>query len=307
MIPGAYTWDALGSLEGNVLVVINSEDADAVAALFAALDRHVPRAVLHVIATRGWRDALETRGLGADRLLLAIDDEGRDVELNHFLESPAAVWWTIQHAFQAIVGSDAHNLYNEEVKDIFEQRALLLLGAAPLLAHTLPNDYVYVFDTTQLVERCGRHVKVQRYERDARAIVDDLYQLWVAGGRQARSDAGGYGDVMAVLGARMGQPLLDYDEEGPIPLSHEPIAGALAGVVAHHRSVIGEHDRQLQAMTALHAERSQAVEIRETLIKELSAERVEAVNLRDAIIGDLHRQLEPWHRKLRRRWAERRT
>ena len=55
-------------------------------------------------------------------------------------------------------------------------------------------------------------------------------------------------------------------------------------------------------MTDLHAERSEAVEIRARLLAELRAERVEAVNLRDKIIEDLHLQLEPWHRKLRRRF-----
>lgn len=305
MTPGVYTWEELRPIAGNILVVVNSDDgaAAAIGALLAALDRHLPDAIPHVIAGRRWQDALAARGLGADRVLLAIDDEGRDVELNHFLESPAAIGWTARLSFGAMVGTDAHNLYNEEIKDIFEQRTLLLLGDGRLLAHSLPNDYVYVFGLPQILERCGRHLKVQRYERDARALVDDLHRVWMAGGRQATADDPDYGDVLGVLGRHMGEPVLAYDEVGPIPLSHPPIAEALAAVVAHHRAVVSEHDRRLEVMTGLHAERSEAVEIRERLLAELHAERVEAVRLRDAIIDDLRLQLEPFHRRLRRRWA----
>lgn len=309
MTPGVCTWSELGPVDGNVLVLVNSaeDEAGAVAALLDMLRDLVPPDGLHVLATTAWRTWLDGRGVAADHVLLAIDDEGREVELNHFLESPAAVLWCLAKRFRCIVGTEAHSVYNEEVKDILEQRVLLLLGDGRFLAHTLPNPYVYVLDLARLVERSGRDVKVREYERRSRALVDDLHRLWRASRSPAVADGDDYTDVLQVIERHMGPALLVFDEAGAIPLPHDPITGAFAGVVAHVHDVIGEHDRQLLAMTKLHAERSEAVEVRERLLAELSAERVEAVNLRDAMIEDLHLQLEPWHRKLRRRWREKRV
>jgi hypothetical protein len=304
MTPGVSTWEQLEPVDGNLLVVVNSkdDDRDGADALLTVLERRQPSAIVHAIAASVWRPWLERRGLAADRLLIAEDEDGRDVELNHFLESPAAILWSVPKQFRCITGTEPHSVYNEEVKDIFERRVLLLLGDGRFLAHTLPNAYVYVLDLVRLVERCGRELKVQTYQRQSRAIVEDLHRLWLASGRPAVADGPDYGDVMQVLERRMGRALLDFDEAGPIPLRHDRITAAFAEVVSHVRDVVSEHDRQLSAMTALHAERSEAVAIRERLLAELSAERVAAVDLRDRIIEDLHLQLEPWHRKLRRRW-----
>lgn len=304
MKTGIHTWDTIEAIQGNLLVVINSPEdgAEQVEALLDAVAAHLPGAAVHVVTPASWRDRLLARGIAEDRLLVARDDKGREVEVNHFLESPAVVSWCIGAGFAAIVGTDAHNLYNEEIKDIFEQRVLLLVGDGVLLAHTLPIPYVYAFDAAQLVERCGREIKVARYRRDADALIGDLHQLWLASGKPARDDGADYAGVMAVVERHMGREVIDFDEVSPIPISAPAISPAIAGVVKHWREVMGEHDRQLAAMTALHAERSEAVVIREGLLKDMHAERVEAVNLRDAIIDDLRLQLEPWHRKLRRRW-----
>jgi hypothetical protein len=309
MKTGLFTWRELGQIDGNVLLIINSthDEAEAVEALFATVTDRVSAAALHVIAPASWQTWLDRRGLPSDRILLALDDEGREVELNHFLESPVVVRWAGPKRFRCSVGTEAHSVYNEEVKEIFEQRAMLLMGDGRFLAQTLPNPYVYVLDLGQLVERCGRDVKNQEYDRRSRTLIDDLHRLWLASGSPARADGGDYADVMGVLERHLGPALLDFDEVGAIPLPHERITGAFARVIAHVQDVIGEHDRQLQVMTGLHAERSEAVVIRERLLAELSAERVEAVNLRDRIIADLHLQLEPWHRKLRRRWKEKRV
>jgi hypothetical protein len=308
MTPALFTWNELGPIDGNLLVIINSPDdeTDTVEALFATIERELPSAIVHVIATPIWQAWLGRRGIAAERVLIATSEEGRAVELNHFLEDPAAVRWSVAKGFRCSVGTEAHSVHNDEVKEIFEQRVLLLLGDGRFLAHTLPNPYVYVLDLTRMLERCGRPLKVQEYERRSRAIVADLHQLWRASGRPAVADGADYADVMQVLERRLGPELLTFDEAGPIPLPHEPMTSAFAGVISHLREVLSEHDRRLEVMTDLHAERSEAVEIRERLLAELSAERVEAVNLRDKIIADLHLQLEHWHRKLRRRWTERR-
>jgi hypothetical protein len=161
MKPGLFTWNELEPIHGKVLVVVNSVAGDTapVEALLATIDSHLPAAILHVIATTAWQGWLDRRGIAADRVLIATDDEGRDVELNHFLESPAAVLWTVANQFSCITGTEAHSVYNEEVKDIFERRVLVLLGEGRFLAHTLPNPYVYALDLARLLERCGRDLK----------------------------------------------------------------------------------------------------------------------------------------------------
>ena len=217
MTPGVFTWSEFPPVSGNVLVVINSADHDTatVEALLAAMERHQPSAILHVIATPAWKPWLDTRGIAAERVLIATDEDGRPVELNHFLESPAALLWTVPRQFSCITGTDAHSVYNEEVKDIFEQRVLLLLGDGRFLAHTLPNPYVYVLDLARLLERCGRDVKVREYQHRSRALVDDLHRLWLASGSPSVADEADYTDVLKVLEKRMGPALLAFDEMGP--------------------------------------------------------------------------------------------
>ena len=308
-MPAVLTWAELEPFDGNVLVVINSpdDDTDTVEALLMTLERQLPLAVLHVIATPVWQAWLDRRGVAPDCVLIATDEEGRDIELNHFLESPAAFLWSVPKQFLCIVGTAPHSMHNDEVKDIFERRILLLLGDGRFLAHTLPNQYVYVLDLARLLERCGRDLKVQAYERRSRALVDDLHRLWLSSGSPAVADSPDYADVLQVLERQLGPALLAFDEVSPIPLEHQRITGAFVGIVTHFRSVLCEHDRRLSVMIGLHAERSQAVEIREGLLGELHAERVHAVNVRDEIIDDLRLQLEPLHRRLRRRWKEKRS
>lgn len=281
MKSGVTTWQELERIGGEALVVVNSEREDerAAAALFDELTLHVSPHAVYVIASSAWQPWLVARGLSPDRLLPCADAEGRDLELNHFLESPPAVLWMLTKRFEVIVGSAPHNMYNEEIKDIFERRACLVVRDGYFLAHTLPQPFVTVLDLPSVLGRFTRREKVEAYKATSREIVDDLFQIWVKHGRPQACDSRHFTDVVNALGTQLGTEVLDFDEVSPIPIEqpddHQPVVEQ-ALLVA---DVLRKHDQRLA---------------------EADQQRVNAVKLRDAIIDDLRRQLNtPVRRVLR--------
>lgn len=296
------TWDDLGQLDGNVLAILNSpaDDCCAVDALFDELGRRVPPSGIYVIAETAWQSRLSAQGLGDDRTLLTIDDQGREIELNHFLESQAVVKWAVSRAFRTIVGSSAHGLYNDEVKEVFEQRVCVLLGDGRFLAHTLPGPYVFLFDLAGMLQRAARKPKAEAYSATCRALLGDLFCLWRQDGASTVSDDSCFDDVIDALTRHLGAAVLAFDEASAIPLPHGDTAAGMVALVKHFQQVLFERDTHLAALSDLCAERTAAVDTRDALIAELHAERVSAVNLRDRIIDGLRREHEPLMRRWRR-------
>ncbi len=301
MTSGIATWHELGPLDGDVLAILNSPPGDeqAVAALFDRLQRRMADATrLHVIALPEWRRGLEARGVPDDRLLLSADAAGADLELNHFLESPPAVLWVVEKHFAFVVGSAPYAVYNDEVKEIFERRLAVLLGNGRFLAHTLPNEYVFVLDLPALLLRFGRRQKLEHYQGACRALVTDLHRRWTELGRPAASDDLADGVAAEALRRHLGPELLAFDEASPIPLARPDLGVACADLVVYFRDVLLDHDQRLRLTL-------EAVSARDALIVEVHAERVAAVNLRDAIIDTLRHEretlLQRWRRKLRER------
>jgi hypothetical protein len=309
MTPGFTTWAEIGTIQGNLLVVINSADGalDTVGRLFEAVEAHLA-GTMYVVAPLGWGEWLSTKGL-THRTLFSADNQGRALEINHFLESPEALMWQSSTGFQTIVGTDPHSMYNEEVKQPFEQRACLLIGAGCFLAHSLPSPYVFIFDMAWLLERCGRAQKVSRYQRVSRAMINDLHNLWIERGRPSGEDDSDVGGVADVMSRAMTPAVLAFDEDAADRSGDEDLRNAVVGVVSHWVTL-------MVALTHRYAERLQAVSAeREALLREWEAtqqhatelhrERVEAVNLRDQIIEDLrhrplYRRLIRWLREARR-------
>ncbi len=305
MTIGLTTWEELGRLVGHVLVIVNStvDDGCAVKALFDELERRVALAAVHVIAEPAWRPVLAARGIADDHVLLTIDDRGREIELNHFLETAAMVRWAVTRRFQTIVGSAAHALYNEEVKDVLEQRVSLLIGDGRFLAHTLPGPYVFVFDLPALLQRASRGRKLEAYSASCRALIDDLCRLWRLKGAPTASDDADFRDVVDAVMRHLGPAAISFDEASAIPLPRHDTPDGVVALVKHLQQVLFERDQHLAALSDLYDERVEAVNARDTLIADLQAERVEAVNLRDTIIDELRREQETltqrWRRKLR--------
>lgn len=300
MTTGVTTWDELGRLDGDVLAIVTSPAGDrgAVDALFDELARRVPVSAIHVIAEPAWRARLSDRGISDDRMLLTTDDQGREIELNHFLETPAVVRWAVSRGFGTILGSAAHSQYNEEVKDILEQRVCLLLGDGCFLAHTLPGPYVFRFDLPGMLHRLNREPALEAYTAACRALVDDLYRIWRRDGAPSTCDDPGFSDVVPALARHLGPAVLGFDEASPIPIPRGDTAGGVAGFVTHLRQVLFERDEHLSVQT-------DALVARDSRIAELHAERVSAVNLRDTIIDELRRDQETVLQRLRRKLRSR--
>jgi hypothetical protein len=264
--PGLTTWTALPAFDGPVLLVVNTP-APAAADLQALVSLLAGKTDgLHLIAGAAHAGMLPE--LPPERVLLAQDASGRDIEINHFLETSIAVRWVVPKAFRAIVGLNPHNLYNEEVQGPFEARAALLLGDGVFLAHCLPTPYLYVLDGQALVHRFSRDAKVAQYRQQATALIDDLHAVWLARGRPVVDDSDDYAACMAVVERHLGRPVIDFDEASPIRVLRggEPVGGA-AAYLTHLRDTLHDRDRLL-------LERSDAVAVRDQILERISKEEL---------------------------------
>jgi hypothetical protein len=285
----------MGSVDGSVLLIVNSaaDRAGVVTDLFRELGSRA--AEVHVIAPPAWREWTAANKLPAERVRYAIDAAGAEIELNHFLETPAAIEWVGDGRFRLIVGSEPHSLYNEEVKAIFEQRVALVLGGGCFLTHALPERGVYVFDRAGLVKRFGRSVKEAMYRSWCRTLVDDLHSLWIEQDQPGAVDTFDRGPVTRLLTAHLGDAVMGFDEAGPIPFAHDDgVAGATADLLSHLNGVIRERDAHAAAtaaqLDAVQRDRDQIL-----------SERNDAVALRDRTIQSLQSSLDtPLNRMLRR-------
>jgi hypothetical protein len=217
---GVTTWLDVAEIDGNVLLIVNSAPGDESEAgrVFDALDGCVQPSRLYVIATPEWFGWLRKRGWSGDRVLLALDAVGDALELNYFLESAEAIRWIVARRFAAVIGSAPHNLYNEEVKDIFEVRVGFILGAARFLIHTLPKPYVFSLSLPDLLQRFNRGQKVAKYEAVSRTLIDDLHRAWAESGKPSVCDARSFEDAICALERHLGPDILSWDEASPIPL-----------------------------------------------------------------------------------------
>jgi hypothetical protein len=296
---GFTTWEQLGPVHDDVLLIVNSQrDNDVeVAAAYRELDQ-LAGDRLSVIADPSWRQWMTDHGVGGERALYTCDAQGEAIELNHFLESSVAIRWVMAKQLRFIAGSAPHSLYNEEVKAIFEQRVGLLLREGILVAHALPDRGVYLFDLAALLHRFGREAKRQAYQAACRRMVDELYQVWRQRGAPDVADGADHSEVVRRIFSHLDPAVVDCDgrHANPTPLDDD-ITGPAANFVSHLQEVIHGRERELTAFVGnLHAvihDREQAL-----------AERAEAVVIRDKIIEDLRLELETPFRRLRR-WLRR--
>jgi hypothetical protein len=230
------TWSAL-QIATPVLVILNSEPSrqDEVVAVFDALMPVVPVEDLRVIGTASWMRLMRTRGIRASQTLTTkIGRE--DLELNYFLENETALQWVAQQEPRTIIGSSPHNLYNEEVKHIFELRVTMLMSGAIFLAHTLPGKYVYLLETEDLFDRSGRSLKTDAYRQKTAALMADFHAQWQARGRPAEDDGPDYDDVADTIARHFGPAALAYDESSAIPIERVDITSEHVFVLRFVRS-----------------------------------------------------------------------
>ena len=236
-------------------------------------------------------------------MLAASNAAGDDLELNYYLESPAALQWILNRQCAVVVGSAPHNLYNEEVKYIFERRVALFLGAGRFLAHTLPNPYVYALTLSDLLHRQSRPARIAEYGRTSQALVADLHAHWIALGGPVVEDETPFVDVAAVLSRRLEPDVSMFYDEAGLPSPPLDAVSSMVEFVAYLETVLHSGLLVLDAeITHLQKEvdaaaataRGQATEIdrRDAMLAALAEERIAAVDLRDRRIDQLQNELE---------------
>lgn len=263
---GLTTWSAAGAVPMPGLLIVNSEDGsflevERVFDRFARLTNGV-----YVVAPLSWQPWLRQRDIDGDRLLLAADPNGAELELNYFLGSAEALEWIDSRSFGLIAGTLPHNLYNEEVKQGFEQRVAAFLNRGRFLAHTPAEDYLYLFDLPGMMVRLGRKVKIAEYRDASRALVADLHALWRSSGSPEVCDDVDFTGVTAVLQDHLGEPLLRFTEQEWIPIRHAD-AGAQAGA-----DLVVQLSALVRARGSAYLERASAVVVRDDIIDRLHKE-----------------------------------
>lgn len=248
-------WRQLDAADGNVLLVVNSADdrqseiATAIDALLGVASRNA----IQVIASRQHAAMLTSAGISDQQILFAESASGA-IEINHFLESADALAWVETRKCHVIAGSAPHNLHNEEIKSIFEERVALLIGDGVFVAHALPEPYLYVFDGPGLVNRFGRARKVNAYRERVRALLADLQQHWEREGRPTGSDSQTFTSEMQILERHLGRDLLQFDESSDVPLvndgGHGGVPEQVSTYLTHLLESIRERDRRTEAISA---------------------------------------------------------
>ena len=232
---GIATWEEIGPIAGHVLLIVNSAPGDtkAVDQIFDMLIPRIHARDLFVVAEPSWQRDLVARGVRRSQILTAYDHSCGDLELNFFLQTRKAIKSLVRKRFAVVVGSAAHSSYNEEVKDIFEQRVAAFLGNGRFIAHALPNPYLYVLGVDDLVQRLGRDAKLRTYTATCRDLVRDLFAVWRREGSPASADDPAFDDVTGPLERRLGAEILAFDEVSPIRIqgveTGEPAAAAAGG------------------------------------------------------------------------------
>lgn len=338
---GVSRWDELGSLDGNVLVFVNSHpvETERVEAFFAQLASVVAPAHTFVVAEPEWQPLLSRLNLVGGNILLAADSAGARLELTHFLQTPIVMQWAIPRQFRLIVGTAAHSLYNEEVKNLLEERMLLVNDGAWFMAHALPSPYLYLLDGAELLERVARPSKLSEYQTASRLIVENLYQRWISGGQPHSEPA--VAATAAIMFDHLPSSISPRNEIHADPARRE-VPGPVLDLVHRFRQIVIEHDRwlsiaesrshaaerqaegqvrelesQLQAhaneldvhrefLASVQAERDESVNVRDRLLDEARTTQGLVIGARDKIIDDLRVRVRPWPRRLLR-WVLKRT
>ncbi|MCU1385424.1 MAG: hypothetical protein JWL71_4121 [Acidobacteria bacterium] len=224
------SWAEVASIAGDALLIVNSTASEeAIAA--DVIERLGHSHTIYAIAPSSWVGWLATRGIPETRVIASCDQAGNELELNHFLESPAVLGWTGERAFGLVIGTAAHGRHNEEVKYVFEQRVAAFLRHGVFVAHALPLPELYMFDLAAVCHRLGRERRLAQYESRARDMVATCYALWEATGRPSHSDDMDRTDVMSAVRASMGDGIVQFDENAPVRLSPDMADGAAAAAL----------------------------------------------------------------------------
>jgi len=168
------TWAEAVSPARRVLLIVNSSAADSseLAEVLDALQRHVDADRICAVAPLAVVGELVARGIGA-RSILSFE-----LESGFFLQSDRALQWVIRQRADVVVGSEPYAPDNVEVKASFELRVAAMLGAARLVAHSLPLDRVVMLSAEALWRRAARPEMVEEHRARVGNALEQLHHVW---------------------------------------------------------------------------------------------------------------------------------
>ena len=168
------TWaEAVGQARRALLIVNSSATENGeLAQVVDALRLHLDVDRICAIAPSAVVGELVARGLRA-RSILPFE-----LESGFFLQSDRALHWAIRQHADIVVGSEPYAPDNVEVKAQFELRVAPMLGAARLVAHSLPLERVVVLSAEALWRRAARPEAVNEHRARVGAALEQLHEVW---------------------------------------------------------------------------------------------------------------------------------
>ena len=180
------TWTAALHSGSRILVVVNGVESrldEVVATLDAIEEQSSLRSAAAIVPAR-MRAWFIRRGFQAARVI-ARQLHGADVELTYFLDHPFAVQWVLRQRCELVTGTQAHLPFIEEVKGAFEQRVATLAGTGHYLAHTLPDQRVFLLTAEDLWRRAGRGIALTAHSTRQQLALSEAHRRWINLGRQS--------------------------------------------------------------------------------------------------------------------------
>ena len=180
------TWSAALDRESRILVVVNGVESNLgeIVATLDAIEKQSGLEAAAAIVPAPMRSWFVRRGFQAARVI-ARQLHGADVELTYFLDSPFAIQWVLRQQCELITGTQPHLPLNEEVKGAFEQRVAGLAGAGHYLAHTLPDQRVFLLTAVDLWRRAGRRIALGAHTTRQQLALSEAHRRWIDLGRQS--------------------------------------------------------------------------------------------------------------------------
>jgi len=273
------TWSKFRlGIDDKLLLICNSpvQELSNVSFLLEHLEKIIPQDRIYVVANSSWKEYfVENKSISEQRILFTCVDS-QELELNFFLENYKFLQWLDSIRPEFVIGSVAHSLYNDEVKYIFEQKISFCLRQGTFIAHTLPQEYLYLLDQEDIVKRLSRLSKIEEYQSISNSIVDDFYKLWVERGQPEIDDREDFIEENTLLSKYLGSEVFYLDEKD------EKFGIALSSHVFQTDSYILKIERD-----NLKVERDNLKVERDNLKVERDNLKVELSRLRDRLLYPL--------------------
>jgi hypothetical protein len=178
------TWSSAIGRDHRVLIVVNEVETklDEIVATLAAVEQSSGLDFAAAIVPTPMRSWFVRQGLRAARVV-GPQLHGVEVEFPYFLESPFAIQWAVQQQCDYLTGTQPYLPLNEEVKAAFEQRMAAMVGRGRYVAHTLPDERLFLFAPDELWRRASRRTALDAHAERQQRVLSQTHRRWVDLGR----------------------------------------------------------------------------------------------------------------------------